>query len=129
MLYVENTTLAVYSCGYQVRDENNTTRVEVVRFLPGMNQIEDEDWKKVKDNVGLIQRLDEGMLRIAREVESAPKKEEETLSNKSMSQIVAIIHACRDLDQLKKWHAADKRQKVKAALKDQIEIVKLAGDE
>ena len=118
--------------------KNNETRVHVlggsgdagVRLIPGVNEVDDEAWKKATEKPGpaLKHLLDKKVLEVVGESEptgaAKPATTSQDLSGYDVAKAKDIIADTFDRDTLTKWRRAEKRKEVQTMLDDQLELTK-----
>ena len=102
----------------------------ILRILPGVNEVTDADWNKVRST--LSTKIDDGMLL---EIGTVTKKgDKEVVSPKKFhdfvaAEAVAIVGETYDVELLEKWRKLEKRDEVRLAIVNQIEEMKKRPEE
>jgi len=97
-------------------------------FLPGNNEISEDDWKKIKSNKQIQEEIKMGDIEEIYGVDESNKK---TTSIKEMKaeDAIKIISETYDLKTLKKWRKQDSRDEVRSELKNRIEYINRGKEE
>ena len=87
-----------------------------VKFLPGLNHVDDSDYGKVKNHQTFVDKLEKGLFEIHGEVKRQSKKS-----------LIKDIGDLYDMSELRKL-AKDKRKDVAEAAQNQIDLIDEAGE-
>lgn len=105
----------------------------IVNIIPGVNEPTDVDWNAIKDHPTVQERIDEGVLVVVQESNTAGKKKQpeglpKTLDDMNAVTAIDFISGVFDIDQLKAWKKKETRSGIISAIDKQIKSVKAAED-
>jgi hypothetical protein len=100
---------------------------QFVNLIPGVNEIIEPEWNKLKEIKEVQEKIDEGVLVIVSEPKPGKKTEQglpKELTPMIAGDAIDLVSGIVDLDVLKAWEKKEKRNTVIKAIKDQIKTVK-----
>ena len=108
----------------------SSSGVESIKFMPGINQIEPEDWSHHGSQSGVKRWIDEGHIVVNDKTISLAKNDkkegavrENGLVGLSVKEASEVIKDTLDIALLMQWKAADTRSGVKKSIAAQIKKV------
>lgn len=107
----------------------NLFRIGPVRFMPGIQKIDEDQWDKIKSHPLLQTRFDNGDLKWVPgrspndEKKKGKKQISEGLADLNESEALKMAARTFDISLLKEWAASEKRAAVLSFLKAQIDKV------
>lgn len=110
--YFDYQVAGVWDVQY-IQQENGESRVRYVRFIPGVNQISESDWDKIKNNPAVQNALDHETL-----------VEVKALSTMSEIRSKKTVEATYSEAALNGLAEGEKRKSVKAAIEAQRKKIK-----
>jgi len=104
-----------------------------VNIIPGVNDIDDNDWKGIKDHPTVKDRIGDDTLVLLKADNSEGKKKQldgmpETLEGMNAGGAIDFIGGIFDIDQLKAWKKKENRGGVSAAIDKQIKSIRAAAN-
>lgn len=121
-------------CAIKDPETGKTVDSETVTIFPGVHDLDDEQWAKIKDRPEIKERIEGGKLQVNLEEKAAKgknvKKTEtglpKVLDNFATQDAVELISGVMEADQLKAWEKGEKRPAVKKAIKEQLKAIDFA---
>lgn len=112
----------------------NVYKGETVTILPGVHDMPDEQWNKIKDHDTVKDRIAGNLLEVKMEQLPGGKKvkvSEDTklpvnLDSYETRKAVDLVSGVMEVEQLKKWKRMDKRKVVKDAVDAQLKAIEFA---
>ena len=131
-LLVKSNYKSVWAIHYYAETKaKHAVATKSVRLLPGINEVEEAEWNKVKNHKQVVAALDEGVLVVLQD----PTKEDKpldglpsSLEKFSLKDACELVDGVMEIDVLKKWQKRETREAVKAALKKQIKELDKASE-
>lgn len=114
-MIVKNNRLGLTGIGY-----DEATKKCAVVLVPGPNEVSVEAWAKAADHPIVKTWLEDGTLEVFGE-DKPTKAPEDILVELHHKSAEKTARETIDIKLLKKWHAKEKREKVKKAIEKQIE--------
>jgi len=126
-LLIKSNYKSVWAIHYYTETKaKHAVATKAVQLLPGINEVAESEWNKVKDHKQVKSALDEGVLVILQD----PTKEDKpleglpaSLEKFSVKDACELVDGVMEVDMLKKWQKRETRESVKAALKKQIKEI------
>lgn len=103
-----------------------------VHLVPGVQTVQLDEWKKIKEHPRVKQALEDKTLRVEEAVQKAGEDPKpladmpKTLKGMAETKAVPFITGIMDEELLKKWQTSETRDRVKKAIKEQIAKLKAA---
>lgn len=118
----------------------NVWKIGPIRFLPGINEVEESNWNKVKDHPLLQERFDSGALVWVKgpkdevkkaKAEALPPVEDDgdALAGTTVEEAKKLVTDTFDLNLLKKWSETETRKSVLKAIEAQVDKVTPKDDD
>lgn len=122
------------TCG---KKTDGTFNTRTVVFLPGVHEMDDQDWADLKNDANyktIEERIEGGILQVEIEKVKEGKKPikrtdsglPQTLENFDPKDAIELVSGVVEDDQLKTWNRSEKRPAVKTAIKKQLEAIAFA---
>lgn len=98
-------------------------------ILPGVQEIDDEVWKKMKEVPDVQERIEAGRLVEVKTAATKGAKDEsehglpKSLAKFSVPDATELVSGVMDIDVLKAWSKIEKRTTVKDAIRDQLKAL------
>lgn len=126
-LLIKSNYKSVWAIHYYTKTTaKHAVATKAVQLLPGINEIAEDEWNKVKEHKQVKAGLDEGVLVVLQD----PTKEDKpleglpaSLEKFSVKDACELVDGVMDVDVLKKWQKRETRDSVKAALKKQVKEI------
>lgn len=110
-MLIANHEARIYNAIHRTTDEQTKKPVDTtrIRFMPGLNEVDEEDWQRVAGQAGPRRRLQSGQLEVIEKMSKVPVK-----AALDLARLSAVV------DTLKKWRSGEKRKTVQEAIDKQI---------
>lgn len=121
-MFVENRTTSVITQGFYVLgpDGKHTTKIKNVTMLPGISEISDEDWERVKAHKTIQHRIDE---------EELIERDSKPLFKRPEKEALRLVKQTVDSKLLAAWQKEDSRETVKKAILTQLDSLKITDED